>query len=77
MDPRKGDRIVVGSERVGMPERRGTVLQVIASPWGASYRVRWDDGHETTFRPGTAPIRVLEHVARPTRSRTPHAAHHA
>ena len=62
MDPKKGDRIVVGSESAGAPERRGTVLQVVRSPWGASYRVRWDDGHESTFRPGIAPVRVLAHA---------------
>ena len=64
MDPRKGDRIVVAAETVDAPERRGTVLKVIRSPWGASYEVRWDDGHETTIRPVAGTVRVLEVAAR-------------
>jgi hypothetical protein len=48
---RKGDRIQVGSQKAGEPEREGEILEVIEHDYGVSYRVRWDDGHETTFRP--------------------------
>jgi len=60
MDPRKGDRIVIGSERAGVPERRGRILAVVRHPWGPAYRIRWDDGHETEIRPMPGMLRVLE-----------------
>ena len=53
-----GDRIVVESEKVGQAAREGDVLEVIPHDYGAEYRVRWDDGHESSIRPhgGTARI---------------------
>jgi hypothetical protein len=52
------DRIVVESERVGQPTREGEILEVIEASYGTRYRVAWDDGHESTFRPtaGSATI---------------------
>ena len=47
----KGDRISVDSQKAGEPPRQGTVLEVIAHAYGTSFRVAWDDGHESTFRP--------------------------
>lgn len=47
----KGDRITVDSQRAGEPPRHGTVLEIIKHDYGTSYRVAWDDGHESTFRP--------------------------
>ncbi len=57
-----GDRIVVDSEKAGKPAREGEVLEVIESKFGTRYRVRWHDGHETTFRPfaGSMEIRPRE-----------------
>lgn len=57
----KGDRISVDSHKAGDPAREGTILEVIEREYGTSYRVRWDDGHESVFRPtaGTLhPIRA-------------------
>jgi hypothetical protein len=51
MAAKAGDRIIVESEKVGKPPREGEILEVITSPVGARYRVRWTDGHESTFRP--------------------------
>jgi Domain of unknown function (DUF1918) len=51
MTGKVGDRIIVESEKVGQPARAGEILEVIDSPFGIGYRVRWDDGHESTFRP--------------------------
>ncbi len=51
MTAKPGDRIIVESERVGKAPREGEILEVIASAAGTRYRVRWDDGHETTFWP--------------------------
>ncbi len=59
MAARVGDRIIVESERVGKPPREGEILEVIESPSGTHYRVRWDDGHESTFRPSAGSAQIL------------------
>jgi hypothetical protein len=52
------DRIVVASDKVGIPERRGEILEVIAHQSGVEYRVRWDDGHESSIRPHGGSARI-------------------
>lgn len=48
-----GDEVIVDGGRVGMPARKGVVLEVRAEPGPEHYVVRWDDnGHETIFFPG-------------------------
>jgi Glu-tRNA(Gln) amidotransferase subunit E-like FAD-binding protein len=53
-----GDRIVVESEKVGVAERRGEILEVIPHETRPEYRVRWDDGRETGIRPYAGTIRI-------------------
>jgi hypothetical protein len=48
---KKGDRITVDSQKAGEPAREGTILEIVEHEYGTSYRVRWDDGHESTVRP--------------------------
>ena len=69
MAARTGDRIIVESERVGTPAREGKVLEVIEASYGTRYRVLWDDGHESTFRPsgGSATIVPQAPAGRPHR----------
>lgn len=52
------DHIVVASEKVGIPERRGEILEVIAHETSTEYRVRWDDGHESSIRPHGGSVRI-------------------
>jgi hypothetical protein len=59
-----GKRIVVESEQVGQPPREGEILEVIEGQTSVRYRVRWTDGHETVFTPGSGSARIL-----PTRKR--------
>jgi hypothetical protein len=54
-----GDRIVVESERVAQPARRGVVEEVIAEE-PPRLRVRWDDGHTTVFAPAAGAARIEE-----------------
>lgn len=54
-----GDRIVVESEKVGSPAREGTILEVLESKSSTRYRVRWDEGHETTFLPYAGSARII------------------
>ena len=55
-----GDRIVVDSHHVGTPPRDGEVVEVVEGSARVSYRVKWDDGHESLFTPEAGSI----HVAR-------------
>jgi hypothetical protein len=48
-----GDRLVVRGRTVGSPERYGVVTEVRGSKDGPPYMVRWDDGHEGLFFPGS------------------------
>jgi Domain of unknown function (DUF1918) len=58
-----GDRIVVESEKVGKLPREGELLEVIAASGGTRYRVRWDDGHESTFQPSAGSSRIVPKAA--------------
>ncbi|MDQ4097584.1 MAG: DUF1918 domain-containing protein [Actinomycetota bacterium] len=49
-----GDRIVVESEKVGSPPRRGEVTEVSGRLLG----VRWEDGEHSTFVPSAGSLRV-------------------
>ena len=54
-----GDRIVVESQKVGTAAREGKILEVLKTTVGINYRVRWDDGHETDFRPAAGSARII------------------
>ncbi len=46
---RVGDRVILESERIGRAARVGEILEVMGAGEGVYYRVRWEDGHESTF----------------------------
>ena len=48
MDGKVGDRIVIGTDKVGQPAREGEILEVIDHESGTEFVVRWDDGHDIT-----------------------------
>jgi hypothetical protein len=56
---KSGDRLLVESERVGRAARGGEILEVLTSTAGIHYRIRWDDGHETTFFPSGACVTII------------------
>ena len=60
MDIRVGSRIAVETEHVGQPERTGEVLEIFERDGVLSYRVRWDDGHESIFLPMSGAVRLLK-----------------
>jgi hypothetical protein len=59
MAAKAGDRIIVDSEKVGRQPREGEILEVIESPLGVRYNVRWTDGHESTFRPSAGSSTIV------------------
>ncbi len=58
MTAKVGDRLIVESEKVGTKPRVGEILEVSESSLGVRYSVRWEDGHESTFRPAAGSTRV-------------------
>ncbi len=64
MTAKAGDRIIVESERVGQPAREGDILEVIEAATGTRYRVKWDDGHESTFAPSAGSARIVARSGR-------------
>ena len=57
MEVRKGDRVLVESERVGQPARAGVVEDVLrAEPLRIA--VRWDDGSLSTLSPDAGAARI-------------------
>jgi hypothetical protein len=66
MGAKAGDRIIVESEKVGTRAREGEILEVIDSPSGSHYQVRWADGHESDFRPSAGSARIVSKRRRNT-----------
>ena len=48
-----GDRLVIKGHHVGDAERDAEILEVRGENGAPPYRVRWADGHEGLFFPGT------------------------
>ena len=48
-----GDEIVVDGTHLGDLTKKGEVLEVLHVGGVEHYRVRWDDGHEGLFYPGS------------------------
>ena len=65
-----GDRVVLESERTGQAAREGEILEVLGVGEGVHYRVRWENGHESTFFPSGGSITII-HKA--TKARVPKA----
>jgi hypothetical protein len=61
MRAHSGDRIVVESERVARPGRRGVIEEVLSED-PMRVRVQWDDGHTSVLTPsaGAASITPAE-----------------
>jgi Domain of unknown function (DUF1918) len=54
-----GDRVIMESERIERPARKGVILEVLGAGEGIYYRVRWEDGHESTFFPSAGSITIV------------------
>jgi hypothetical protein len=66
-----GDRVVLESERTGRAAREGEILEVLGAGEGVHYRVRWEDGHESTFFPSGGSITISHKATKARVSRTP------
>ena len=68
---RVGDRVILDSERTGQAPREGDILEVFGVGEGVHYRVRWDNGHESTFFPSGGSITIIHKAARARVTKTP------
>jgi hypothetical protein len=60
----RGDVLVIASHRPGESTQMGEILEVLCADH-AHYRVRWDDGRESIFFPGSdATIRHFDRARR-------------
>jgi hypothetical protein len=57
-----GDLIVIEGHRLGESRRIGEITEVLGTAEHEHYRVRWDDGHESIFTPGSNA--VIKHAQR-------------
>lgn len=61
-----GDLIVVAGHHVGESERIAEILEVMGDLSNERYRVRWDDGRESVYYPGSdATIKHATHRRSP------------
>lgn len=63
-----GDRIIIESEKVGVPGREGMILEIIEASYGTRYRVLWEDGHESTIHPSAGSARTVHPAKHPSPS---------
>jgi hypothetical protein len=59
MTAQAGDLIVVESERVAQPVRRGVIEEVLREE-PQRFRIRWDDGHTSILTPSAGSARIEE-----------------
>ena len=57
MTAQAGDLIVVESERITQPVRRGVIEEVLQED-PQRFRIRWDDGHTSIFTPSAGAARI-------------------
>ncbi|MGH2941618.1 MAG: DUF1918 domain-containing protein [Solirubrobacteraceae bacterium] len=55
-----GDHVVAESESTVRPARRGVVQEVVRKEPHPRYRIRWEDGRETTYTPAAGALRPAQ-----------------
>ena len=60
---KKGDLIEIHGHKVGESARAGEILEVLGTGEHEHYRVRWEDGHESIFTPGSDAV-VVRHAVK-------------
>ncbi len=66
-----GDRVILESERTGQAPREGEILEVLGAGEGVHYRVRWEDGHESTFFPSFGSMTIIHKATKARVPKTP------
>lgn len=71
VEGRVGDRVILESERTGRAPREGEILEVLGTGEGVHYRVRWNDGHESTFFSSGGSITIIHKAAKARGTKMP------
>ena len=71
-----GDRVILESERTGRAAREGEILEVLGTGEGVHYRVRWEDGHESTFFPSGGSLTIIHKTTKAKVHRAPRSPRH-
>jgi hypothetical protein len=70
-----GKRVVAESESTSRRPRSGVVEEVLRGDPSPRYRIRWDDGRESTYTPAGGALRAEPRATRqrraPTAKRSP------
>lgn len=61
--PSAGDVVEVDGHHVGDVKRMAEILEVLGEPGRRRYHVRWEDGHESIYFPGSDAIIRPRHAA--------------
>ena len=77
LDGKIGDVIGASPTHVGDSRRVGEILEVLGMPGHGHFRVRWEDGHESLFYPGThgGVVRRTKPATKPSSSASPDPGH--
>jgi Domain of unknown function (DUF1918) len=59
MQVKEGDIIEVETERTGQGQRQGTILEVLEGAPDPTYKIRWEDGHESVLVPAAGAVRLI------------------
>ncbi len=71
VEGRVGDRVILESQRTGRAPREGEILEVLGAGEGVHYRVRWADGHESTFFRSGGSITIIHKASKARGPKTP------
>jgi Domain of unknown function (DUF1918) len=52
-----GDRVLAETESTERAPRRGVIEEVLRDDPRPRYRIRWDDGHESTYTPADGALK--------------------
>lgn len=63
--------MILESERTGKAPREGEILEVLGAGESIHYRVRWEDGHESTFFPSGGSMTIIRKATKARRPKTP------
>jgi hypothetical protein len=66
-----GDRVILESERTGKAPREGEILEVLGAGEGVHYRVRWEDGHESTIFSSGGSMTIVHKETKARLAKTP------
>jgi hypothetical protein len=59
-----GKRVVAESESTSRRPRSGVVEEVLRGDPSPRYRIRWDDGHESSYTPSSGALRAEQRSSR-------------